>query len=272
MNITFRLETPADHYAVEEMTREAFWQFWEPDRTVCDEHFLVSKLRNCSAFMPELNFIAEADGKLAGHIIFSKSWIEDSGGKTHETLTFGPLTVSPKLQCLGVGKALMRHAFDEAVRLGFRAVIIYGNPDYYPRFEGKPSASFRRAVEFGITTRDGSVFDALLVYPLYDGALDGINGKYYIDSVYEELTQAEAVEFDKKFPPKEPHISTPIDVLLERLDSAAAEAIREQEFSSLDFFKSQSEREIASLSGMTAEAVEVVRAVMRERGFRWGAK
>ena len=54
MNITFRLETPADHYAVEAMTREAFWQFWETDRTVCDEHLLVSKLRTCSSFVPEL--------------------------------------------------------------------------------------------------------------------------------------------------------------------------------------------------------------------------
>ena len=124
MNITFRLEIPADYYAVEAMTREAFWQFWETDRTVCDEHLLVGKLRTCPSFVPELNFIAEINGELAGHIIFSKSRIEDSGGKTHETLTFGPLTVSPKFQCQGVGKALMRHAFDEAVRLGFRAVII----------------------------------------------------------------------------------------------------------------------------------------------------
>ncbi|MCL1903694.1 MAG: N-acetyltransferase [Oscillospiraceae bacterium] len=266
MNITFRLETPADHYAVEAMTREAFWQFWESDRTVCDEHLLVSKLRTCQSFVPELNFVAEVDGELAGHIIFSKSRVEDSGGETHETLTFGPLTVSPKFQCQGVGKALMRHAFDEAVRLGHKAVIIYGNPDYYPRF------GFRRAVEFGITTPDGSVFDALLVYSLYNGALDGISGKYYIDSVYEELTQAEAAEFDKKFPPKDPHIPTPINVLLERLDSESAEAIREKKFLTLDILNSWSEREIASLSGMTVEAVEVVREVMQERGFRWGAK
>ena len=271
MNITFRLETPVDHYAVESMTREAFWQFWETDRTVCDEHLLVSKLRTCQSFVPELNFVAEvaevdSERQIAGHIIFSKSRIEDSGGKTHETLTFGPLTVSPKFQCQGVGKALMRLAFDEAVRLGFRAVIIYGNPDYYPRF------GFRRAVEFGITTPDGGVFDALLVYPLYNGALDGISGKYYIDTVYEELTQAEVAEFDKKFPPKSPHIPTPIDVLLEQLDSAAANALKEQKFLTLDVLKSQSEREIASLSGMTAKAVEVIREIMRERGFRWGVK
>ena len=112
----------------------------------------------------------------------------------------------------------------------------------------------------------------MLVYPFYNGALDEVSGQYYIDSVYEELTQAEALEFDKNFPPKEPHIPTPIDVLLRLLDSVAADAIKEQKILTLDILKSQSEREIASLSGMTAEAVEVIREVMREHGFRWGAK
>jgi predicted N-acetyltransferase YhbS/RimJ/RimL family protein N-acetyltransferase len=261
-NIIIRLETPADHYAVEEMTRDAFWQFWDEGFVICNEHLLVPKLRSCSGFVPELNFVAEIDNRIAGHIIFSRSRVEN-----HEMLTFGPLTVSPEFQCKGTGKALMRHAFHEAKLLGFRAVIIYGNPDYYPRFSG-----FRRAAEFGITTPDGSVFDALLVYPLYDGALDGISGKYYIDEVYEDLTQEEALEFDKKFPPKKPHVLTPIDVLLERLDSAAAEAIRAQKYHAFDIIKSLSEREIASLPGMSAEAVEVVRALMKERGFRWGAK
>ena len=266
MNITFRVETPDDYYAVEEMTREAFWQFWEPDRKICDEHLLVSKLRGCSGLVPELNIIAEADGVLAGHIIFTRCHVEDSAGKIHETLTFGPLTVSPKMQCKGIGKALMRHSFDEASRLGFRAVIIYGNPDYYPRF------GFQRASEFGITAQDGSVFDALMVYPLFENALENISGKNYIHAVYESLTQEEALEFDKKFPHKEPHIQTPIEVLLSLLDSAAAKAIRAKKFTMLDILKSQSEREIASLFGMSAEAVEVVRATMKEYRFRWGTK
>ena len=265
MNITFRIEPPTAHYAVEEMTRDAFWNFWEDDRTICDEHLLVHKLRTCASFIPELNYIAEVEGNIAGHIIFTKSKIKDSAGNSHETLTFGPLTVLPKFQGKGIGKALMQHAFDKAKFLGFRAVIIYGIPDYYPRI------GFRRAIEFNITTPDGSVFDALLVYPLYDGALDGISGKYYIDPVYAELTQKEALEFDKKFPPKKPHIPVSIDVLLKRLDLKAVKAIKEKGFLTLDVIKSQSEREIALLLGMDENAVETVRSVMREHGYQWGS-
>ena len=62
MQIKIRTETPDDHNAVNELTREAFWKFWEPDRVICDEHLLVHKLRKVKAFVPELSFVAEIDG------------------------------------------------------------------------------------------------------------------------------------------------------------------------------------------------------------------
>jgi predicted N-acetyltransferase YhbS len=264
VNITFRLETPADRYAVEAMTREAFWQFWEDGRKICDEHLLVHKLRTAQGFVPELNYVAEVDGELVGHIIFTKSRIEGEDGKETETLTFGPLTVLPEMQSKGIGKALMRHTFAEAKRLGYRAVLIFGHPDYYPR------AGFRRAAEFGVTTADGKTFDAFMAYPLYDGALDGIRGRYFIDPVYEQLSQEEALAFDTKFPPKTPHSPVPLKTLLERLEPGAAKAIQGLGIPNLDILKSRSERDISSLEGMDEKAVETVRAVMREHGYRWG--
>ena len=264
MNMTFRLETPSDYHAVEEISREAFWQFWEDDRTICDEHLLVHKLRKVKAFVPDLDFVAEIDGKLVGHIIYTKSRIEADDGKNYETLTFGPLSVLPEYQSKGVGKALMQHTFAEAKRLGYRAVLIFGNPDYYPR------VGFRRAAEFGLTTSDGSSFDAFMVYTLYDGALDGIRGKYHIDPIYDQLNEKDAFEFDKRFPPKAPHISTPLEVLLERLEPEAAKAIQSLGYHTFDVLKSLSEREIATLPGMDAKALEVIHAMMRERGFIWG--
>ena len=144
-----------------------------------------------------------------------------------------------------------------------RAVVIFGHPDYYPR------AGFRRAAEFGITTSGGETFDAFMAYPLYDGALDGIHGRYSIDPVYEGLTQEDAIEFDKRFAPKERHIPIPIGVLLDRLEPDARKAMRG--FESLTVIKTRSEREISALEGIDARAVETIRAVMREHGLGWGA-
>jgi len=266
MEVKFRLEAPEDYYAVEEMTRETFWTFWEEgeNRTICDEHMLVHKLRDIDSFVPELNLVAEVDGKIVGHIIYTKSRIEAEDGETYETLTFGPLTVMPKYQSRGIGRALLRHSFEEAKRLGHRAVLIFGHPDYYTR------VGFKYAADFGLTTPDGSTFDAFQVYLLYDGALDGIKGKYFIDPVYMQLTQEETLEFDKRFPPKAAHILTPIDVLLERLKPDAARELKKQGFKSLDVLKSLSEREISEMSGMDADSIEIIRATMREYKFPWG--
>jgi len=266
MNITFRLETPDDHYAVEEMTRETFWQFWEENEnlTLCNEHILVHKLRNVKALVPELNMVAETDGKIVGHVIYTKSWIEADDGKTYETLTFGPLTVMPEYQSRGIGRALLQHTFEKAKELGYRAVLIFGHPDYYTR------VGFKHAADFGLTTTDGSTFDAFQVYELHEGALGGIKGKYHIDPVYMQLTDEETQKFDKRFPPKEPHKLTPIDVLINRLEPEAAEGLKAQGIKNLDFLKALSEREVAAFPGMNEKAIETVREIMKEYKFPWG--
>jgi len=268
MDLIIRQETEADHHAVEEITRDAFWAFWEEDedREMCNEHLLVHKLRNVDALVPELNCVAEQGGKIVGHIIYTKSYIEAEDGAKYETLTFGPLTVKPEYQSKGIGRALMEHTFEIAVKLGHRAVLIFGIPDYYPR------VGFKRAADFGLTTSDGAIFDAFMVYPLYDGALDGINGKYYIDSVYFDLSDEETMEFDKRFPKRELHKFTPIDVLLSRLKPEAADAIKKLNIKTLDVIKSRSEREIASLPGIDNEALDTIREVMKEHKFPWGVR
>jgi hypothetical protein len=158
----------------------------------------------------------------------------------------------------------MEYTFEEARKLGYRAVIIFGHPDYYPR------VGFQHAMKLGISPPGGEAGDAFLAYVLYEGALDGIRGKYFIDDVYMQMTQEEAMEFDKRFPPKKAHALTPIDVLLTRLEPDAAKGLKEKGFKNLDVLKSQSEREIASIPGMDDRAIEEVRNIMREYNFPWG--
>ena len=264
MTIDIRQETPADYYAVEALTREAFWPFWENDRQICDEHLLTHRLRQSKDFVPELDCVALVDDKPVGHIIYSKSRIEDNAGKSHEMLTFGPLAVLPDYQDMGIGKALMLYTFDIAKRLGFRAVLIFGHPDYYPR------VGFRRAAEFGITTPDGETLDAFMVHQLYDGALNGISGRYFICDEYWDLSQEDALEFDKKFPPKERYVPIPISVLYDRLAPTAKAALQTLNFMSLKAMTSKSEDEVSALDGIDNASLITIRTVMRENGLRWG--
>jgi len=265
-NIHIRRENSDDYYVVEELTREAFWEFWETERKICDEHLLVHKLRGVESFVPELSIIAEIDGKIVGHIIYSKSKVVDDDGNEYGTLTFGPLSVLPEYQGQGIGKVLMKRSFEEAQKLGFRAVIIFGHPDYYPR------VGFRRASEFGITTSDGKTFDPFMALELYPGALSEIKGRYYIDSVYEQLTQDEALEFDKRFPHKEAFASIPIEQLLSRLETDVRKEIEALKVGTLKAMTTKSERSLRALPKVCDNDIQIIRTVMKEHGYAWGEK
>lgn len=128
IKLNIRLETPADYRTVEEITRDAFW------REGTDEHYLVHILRSCPDFIPELDFVAEAEsGRIVGNIMYSKAEIRSAEGTVYPVITFGPLTVAPEFQRQGVGQALMGRSIEEAKKLGYRAIVFYGHPDYYPR-------------------------------------------------------------------------------------------------------------------------------------------
>ena len=267
MNINIRLETPQDYYEVEALTREAFWKtIWGTGgQQICEEHLLVHRLRSSPSFVPELDYVAEANGKIVGHIIYAKSWVEDAKSCVYEMLTFGPLSVLPEYQGNGIGKALMLHTFLEAKLLGYRAVLIYGHPDYYPR------VGFRRASEYGIISTDGKIRDSFMIYPLYEDALKGISGKFILDTVYEGLTQEDALEFDKRFPPKELHIPCSTDILLERLEADAQNAIIKLDCQTLALLSTKSEKELSLLPGIDAATIKTIIEVMEEQGIKWGA-
>ena len=88
MDIIIRNETPADYRAVEELTRESFWNVYKPG---ADEHYYVHMMRSHPDFIPELAFVLEKDGEIIGNIMYTKAWLEDEQGNRKEILSFGPL-------------------------------------------------------------------------------------------------------------------------------------------------------------------------------------
>lgn len=197
MDIVIRLEEPKDHRIVEELTREAFWNLNVPG---CDEHLLAHNLRTGAAFVPELDFVAEADGRVAGNIMFCRAKVAADDGAEREVLTFGPVSVWPHMQKRGIGSALIRHALKRAADMGFTAVLIYGDPDYYCRF------GFRPAADFGILTSEGRIHAALQALELVPGALSGVTGRFLEGEAY-HVDPSEMEGFDSTFPPKEKFVT-----------------------------------------------------------------
>lgn len=195
-DIIIRLETEKDFRAVEELTRDAFWNVYKPG---ADEHYFVHTMRNHLDFIPELAFVAEADGKIVGNIMYTKAWLEDENGERKEILSFGPLCVSPEYQRKKIGKRLIAHSYEVARKMGYDVNINFGNPGNYVS-SGFVSCK-KKNVSFVV---DGNFPTALLVCELKENALDGRKWMYIPSTAADCCEDTEAVEaFDKTFPPKE---------------------------------------------------------------------
>ena len=90
MNI--RLEKTEDYREVENLTREAFWNVYRPG---CTEHYVLNQYRNNPDFIPELDFVMEENGKIIGHVMFSKAEIMLDDGNSFPSWTFGPSAFIP---------------------------------------------------------------------------------------------------------------------------------------------------------------------------------
>ena len=136
-NLTIRLETEKDYRAVEELTREAFWNVYKPG---ADEHYFVHMMRNHPDFIPELAFVLEKDGEIVGNIMYTTAWLEDENGNRKEILSFGPLCVAPKYQrCLHFWKSAM----SEPMRINFKRAWKQGINAPEPMRWQSPCAAIR---------------------------------------------------------------------------------------------------------------------------------
>ncbi len=195
--INIRLEQPTDYYEVERLTLAAFLTFEAedvPKREIPNEHYLVRLLRDAPAFVPELDFVAELDGKLVGNIMYSMCEIHRPDGSVTEALVFGPVSVLPEYQRQGIGARLVEHSLARAKELGYGAVVITGHTAYYPKF------GFVPASRFGLTMPDGSAFDAFMALELREGYLGEAGGVWKYCAAFDAVENEEAFQaFHREF-------------------------------------------------------------------------
>lgn len=124
--IVIRNETEADADAITDVTVSAFKTLAISGHT---EQFIVAALRAAKALTVSL--VAEADGRVVGHIAFSPVTLSDG---TRDWYGLGPVSVLPAYQRQGIGKALIEAGLLRLKSLGARGVCLVGHPDYYRKF------------------------------------------------------------------------------------------------------------------------------------------
>ncbi len=114
-----------DMPAIRHLTEAAFGQPDEADlvdRLIADNDAVIS-------------LVAEHDGTLAGHVMFSHMTAP------MRALGLAPVSVLPAYQRQGVGTALIRQGLGIAAETGWQAVFVLGDPGYYTRFGFSPDAA-----------------------------------------------------------------------------------------------------------------------------------
>jgi putative acetyltransferase len=124
--IVIRDEKSDDALAITEVTVAAFNTLAISNHT---EQFIIEALRAAEALAVSL--VAEMDGRVIGHIAFSRVTVSDGTPDWHG---LGPVSVLPEYKCQGIGKALIREGLSRLKDTNARGCCLVGHPDYYQKF------------------------------------------------------------------------------------------------------------------------------------------
>ena len=106
---------------------------------------LVDRLRASPDWLDGLSFVAEYEGKLVGHILFSRGLL-DAPRRLVDVLVLSPVSVVTAAQGRGIGSRLIRYGLEHVARTSEPLIFLEGSPHYYRRFGFEPGAehAFRR--------------------------------------------------------------------------------------------------------------------------------
>ena len=161
-----RQERPSDYDEVYQLVKVAFESNEKTDGTVPD---YLNELRSKDVFIPELSLVAEKDGVIVGQITLYKTDITTPQGK-HKELLLSPISVLPSFFRQGIARAMVEEALTLAKNMGYGAVFLCGNPDFYHKL------GFVASYRHEIYHKNDKTAEWSMVQELYEDALSGITG------------------------------------------------------------------------------------------------
>jgi putative acetyltransferase len=168
MSLQIREEEAGDRESIQEIHRAAFDSVAEP--RLIDGLWAGGHVR--------LSLVAEQEGQILGHILFSELAIVGKDGSV-PALALAPMAVAPVFQRRGVGSALVRRGLELCQARGHRVVIVVGHPSFYPRFGFSAARAARLQSRYA-----GEAFMAVELAP---GALEGVTGRVLYPPPFDDL-------------------------------------------------------------------------------------
>ena len=187
--IKIRVTSPKDYPTTEAVMREAFWNVYKPGAT---EHYVLHLMRQWSSFLTEFDLIAVEGERIVGNVVCNQTYIAGDDRRYYRTIGVGPIGVLPEYQRRGIGAALLDRLRLIAATMNTRALILYGDPNYYL------SKGFRAASDFKVRTEENYYAASLMMF-----AFNSIVAGRYLENVSYRIDEAEFRLFDARFPIKE---------------------------------------------------------------------
>ena len=136
------------------------------------EQDFVNSIRSSDNYIPELALVAEDKGEIIGHIMLSKTYVENED-KKFEALYLAPVSVLLKRRNQGIGSKLIYESFKHARGMGYKAVFLAGDPAYYNRFGFVPTIKHNIKCSLEIPEE---LYENIMVCELVPDALAGVSG------------------------------------------------------------------------------------------------
>ncbi len=129
-----RKETEKDYKIIYDVVKEAFASAEHADG---NEQDLADALRAGESYISELSLVYETDGKIVGHIMFTKAMVGDTA-----VLALAPLSVLPEYQNQGIGQRLIVKGHEIARNMGYGYSVVLGSEKYYPKAGYLPADTY----------------------------------------------------------------------------------------------------------------------------------
>lgn len=134
---------------------------------------LVEEIRSKRWYLPELELIMiDEKDEVIGYVNFARFHLD--GKYEDELLLLSPVAVKTQLQRQHISKELIEYGLQKAKTMGYKAVIVEGNPMNYR------NRGFVTSCDYGITAHESVGLPApecLMVRELVPGGLEGIQGQ-----------------------------------------------------------------------------------------------
>ena len=185
-NVTIRPEEHKDYKEIVSLILRSFQEGTDYSDG-SDIIALVEEIRDSKYYIPELSFVAELDGKIVGHFLFSRFplSLNKSGGHKDDfrsgIVMLAPVSVHADHLHQGIGAAMIKKGIERVKELGFKGITVEGNFNFYNK------VGFRTSSEFDIYPTSGYPMTeprCMMCQETYEGALCGVQGYIVYDMYY----------------------------------------------------------------------------------------